>query len=314
MKGSFCKVFGICALIALAGFSSPAFAGVISEVRYAISRNDLGGADQLLASYRARHGIDPEYLEALSWMGRGALSAGDLGRADEYAAKTQSLTLELLKRMDLDSNPHLALALGAALEVQAQALARQNQTGKAISLLRTALDAYGDTSIRARLQKNLNLLTLVGKIAPPLEFKEYLGPEPRPIAEMKGSVVLIFFWAHWCGDCKAQAPIIARLRSDFSGEKLVVIAPTQRYGFAGTQEKISPAQEKAYIDTVRRSYYARLSDVPAPLSKENFDLYGASTTPTIVLVAPSGHIALYHPGGMTYEELRTEIAGLLQSN
>ena len=35
-----------------------------------------------------------------------------------------------------------------------------------------------------------------------------------------------------------------------------------------------------------------------PISKENLDLYGVSTTPTIVFLARNGTIALYHPGAM----------------
>ena len=44
-----------------------------------------------------------------------------------------------------------------------------------------------------------------------------------------------------------------------------------------------------------------------PVSKENFNQYGASTTPTLVLVDRAGRIALYHPGVMAYDELRAAI-------
>jgi thioredoxin-related protein len=44
-----------------------------------------------------------------------------------------------------------------------------------------------------------------------------------------------------------------------------------------------------------------------PVSKENFDVYGASTTPTLVLIDRTGKIAYYHPGGVMYDELRAAI-------
>ena len=46
---------------------------------------------------------------------------------------------------------------------------------------------------------------------------------------------------------------------------------------------------------------------PAPVSEENFRNYGASTTPTLVLIDRAGIVRLYHPGAMTYEELRAAI-------
>jgi len=297
----------------LLALSFPAAASVITDVRGAIADNDFKTASNMLASYRAQHGVDPEYLEALSWMGRGELAAGDFSQAYKFGQETQKQTIQFLKGAKVDSQPHAAIALGAAFEVQAQSLAKQNQPEKAVLLLRDALKTYGGTSIKARLQKNLNLLTLLGKPAPALVEREYLGPKPASLAELKGSVVMLFFWAHWCGDCKAEAPIIASLQSEFAKHGLVVMAPTQRYGYAGAQDNISPAQETQYIEAVRQRYYAQLSGDAVPVSKENFDLYGASTTPTIVLIARSGKISLYHPGAMPYGELRPEIEKLLNA-
>ena len=295
-------------LVILVAFSAISQAEVIAEVRAAISANDFKLAAGVLTQYRDHHGIDPKYLEALSWMARGELAAGDMESAFHHGVETERQILRLLAKMKLDEQAPLAIALGAAFEVQAQALARQSKTDQAVQLLQNALKRFGNTSIRSRLQKNLNLLTLVGRPAPTLVVTEYLGDRPKSLADLKGSAVLIFFWAHWCEDCKAQAPIIARVQSEFLNKDLVVIAPTQRYGYAGKREDISPDEEARFIDSVRQRYYANFA---APLSKENFDRYGASTTPTLVLLDRSGRVALYHPGTMGHDELRNEIEKLI---
>ena len=196
-------------LLVLLSFSLTAAAGIVDDVRFALARNDLQTASNMLAAYRSQRGVDAEYVDALSWVGRAALGTGDLEQANKTAQETQKLVLQLLTNSKLDSQPHLSNALGAAFEVQAQALSKQGQTQKAVLLLRQALRTYGQTSIRARLQKNLNLLTLLGKPAPPLAIAEYLGAKPRPLSTLKGSVVLLFFWAHWCSDCKAEEPVIS---------------------------------------------------------------------------------------------------------
>src|SRR5688500_12877993 len=58
---------------------------LITEVRAAIKANDCPLAGKAIADYRARSGVTAEMLEALSWMGRGALAAKDLDAADKYA-------------------------------------------------------------------------------------------------------------------------------------------------------------------------------------------------------------------------------------
>jgi hypothetical protein len=86
-----------------------------------------------------------------------------------------------------------------------------------------------------------------------------------------------------------------------------VVAPTQRYGIAAAGETATPAAELAYISDTRNRYYSSLLDVPAPVSQENLSIYGVSTTPTLVLVDRAGKVAFYHPGALSYEELRAAI-------
>ena len=289
--------------------ASGAQADLIGDVRAQLAQNSFSAAESELRSYKAQHGVTPEYLEALSWMARGAASMRQWDQATSYASETRRLSeqqLAMTKRK-LDADPHLPVALGAAYEVLAQALAEQGQHARAVSLLRSALARYGNTSIRARLQKNLNLLALIGQPAPPLQATQYLGPKPRPLASLKGSPVLLFFWAHWCVDCKAEVPVIARLRQEFAPEGLVVIGPTQLYGYAAQGADAAPDQERAYIESVRTRYYASLQDMPVPLSKQNFNAYGASTTPTLVVLNRAGQVAMYHPGAMPYDELRLAV-------
>ncbi len=295
---------------------SPLFAqiGLVGDVQTQLAQNSLSAAESELRTYKAQHGVTPEYLEALSWMARGAASMKQWDQAAAYASNTRRLAeqqLTITKRK-LDAEPHLPIALGAAYEVLAQVLAEKDraekrQPAQAVTLLRSALARYGDTSIRARLQKNLNLLSLIGQPAPPLQVTQYLGSKPPALASLKGSPVLLFFWAHWCVDCKAEVPVIARLRQEFAPQGLVVIGPTQLYGYAAQGADAAPEQERVYIESVRARYYASLQDMPVPLSKQNFNAYGASTTPTLVVLNRAGQVAMYHPGALSYDELRSAV-------
>jgi thiol-disulfide isomerase/thioredoxin len=284
-----------------------ASAEIIDDVRSALNQNNFSGAEAALNSYRGQRGVTAEYVEAYSWMGRAAFSAQRYDQAAAYAKQTKALALEQLKKRPLDAEPHLPLALGAALEVQSETLAARGQRTQALALLQTALVTYRTTSIRARLQKNLNLLSLQGKPAPVLKAEQYFGSKPPAFTQLKGSPVLLFFWAHWCGDCKAEAPIITRLRSEFASKGLTVLGPTRLYGYTAQVENATPNDELAYIDAVRKRFYGGLLDMPVPVSKYNFDTYGASTTPTLVLLDRTGRVAMYHPGALPYEQLRAEI-------
>ena len=287
--------------------SASAWAGIVDDVRISLAQNNFSAAESELNSYRDGRGVTAEYLEAYSWLARAALDQRQYDQAVAYAKQTKALVLEQLKQRPLDADSHLPMALGAVLEVQSQMLAARGQRTQAVALLQAALQTYGKTSIHDRLQKNLNLLSLQGKPAPALKSEESLGAKLPPPGELKGSPVLLFFWAHWCADCKAEAPIITQLRSEYAGKGLKVIGPTRLYGYTARIEHASASDELMYIDAVRHRFYSGLLDMPVPISKYNFDVYGASTTPTLVLLDRAGKVAMYHPGALPYGELRAEI-------
>jgi|KBSSwiStaDraftv2_1062776.scaffolds.fasta_scaffold09011_5 thiol-disulfide isomerase/thioredoxin len=281
---------------------------IVADVRAAIAKKDLKGADALLATFRQANGTTPEALEALSWLGRGALAAEDNDGAVRYSQETRQLVVAMLPTRPLASDPHLQTALGAAIETEGKAMAAVGLRAGAILFLRQQRDRYRNSPISGRIQKNINLLGLEGQPAPPLQAKEYLG---APMPKTQGHPVILFFWAHWCPDCKAEAPIIAELLDKYRDRGLLVIGPTRHYGYAEKGVDATPAQELAHIEKIRQQYYGMIKDMAVPVSDEDALEYGMDATPTLVLVDRAGKVALFHPGQMTRAELEPLVAKLV---
>src|SRR5450755_407215 len=119
-----------------------AWANVINDVREAIEQKNFARGDSIIQKYRSSQGITPEMLAALSWLGRGALQAKELDKADSYAKETRRLALEQLKKQPLDEEAYLPIALGAAIEVEAQVLNQRGDRSAAVAFLRTELATY----------------------------------------------------------------------------------------------------------------------------------------------------------------------------
>jgi thiol-disulfide isomerase/thioredoxin len=277
-------------------------ATLVEVVRDSLARNDFPRAAEILRSYRAARGVTPEVVEALSWMARAELAQKNLVQADKDAQETYKLALEQMKTYPLLRSGNLQIALGGAIEVEANVLATRGQRAEAITYLQEQLKAYYATPLRPRIQKNINLLSLEGKRAPALQG----------VTMPTGKPVLLFFWAHWCSDCKYEIPILARIKAEFVPQGLAFIAPTQKFGYVAGGEDAPPEVEVRYIEQVRQQFYGSLIDGPALINEENFNRYGASTTPTFVLIDRNGIVKMYHPGGITYDELRPRVEALFR--
>ncbi|MGD0872466.1 MAG: TlpA disulfide reductase family protein [Bryobacteraceae bacterium] len=288
------------------------FASVVNDVRALVAAHDFAAADHAVRVYQARQGATPELAAALSWLARGSLDARQFDRADSYATETRGLADQLLETRKLDADSWLPTAVGASIEVHAQVLAARGERPEALEFLRLELKLFSGTSLTERIRKNVNLLSLEGKPAPPLEVADWVGARPVSLAALRGRPVLLFFWAHWCGDCKAEVAILARIRKTFEPQGLVIVAPTRYYGYAAKGADATPQVEKNYIDQVRRQYYSELADVAAPLSAANFVAYGSSTTPTLVLIDAAGIVRMYHPGALSEPGLSARIQTILK--
>ncbi len=156
--------------------------------------------------------------------------------------------------------------------------------------------------VRSRIQKNLNLLTLEGQPAPEIEG----------LAKLKGQPVLVFLWAHWCGDCKLQAASLARVTAKYKDRDFAVIAPTRLYGSTEKKSENATAEEEnAEISRVWKELYKGLADVPVVISEPVMVRYGVSTTPTFALIDRKGIVRLYYPGRLAESELERQIEKLL---
>ncbi len=283
----------------------PAFAALVEDVRVAATSGNFPMAEAMLAQYRKSAGVTPEWIAAHSWLGRGALRAKLWDKADAYAQQTRGFALAELKKRKLDAESFLPLGLGASIEVEAGVMAGRGDRAQAVAFLNRELAVYKGTSIHARIQKNINLISLVGKRAPALVTTPVLGPKCKPVAATTGHPVLMFFWAHWCSDCKAQGPVIERIQREF--RDLRIVAPTMLYGYIAGGEDAPPARELKYIEEIRKQYYAQIVDCSTPVNTENFNNYGSSSTPTLVLLDRQNIVRLYHPGNMSYEELSAAV-------
>jgi thiol-disulfide isomerase/thioredoxin len=313
------KVAGMSLAVFVVASAALAQTTIVQDVRVAVGctswpcspRADFSEGERILATYRSASGDTSQALEALSWLGRAALAGKRLDAAYKYAADAYDLAVQRSKARGLAGDPSLENALGAAIEVQAHVRAEQGRRSDAVYFLRRELDTYRNSPLHMRIQKNINLLSLEGQPAPPLAVGQEIGRPTPGLASLKGKVVVLFFWAHWCADCKAQGPILSSLLERHGAAGLTIVAPTQRYGYTVKRAPATPEAELAYIAQVRDEYYAFLRDEAVPVSDANHKLYGVSTTPTLVVLDRKGIVRLYHPGRMTAGDLEAVIAPLM---
>ena len=276
---------------------------IVQLVRDALAAKDFERAEVLAVNEMASSKESPISIEAFSWLGRDLVSRKRWDEAMTYASRTYGIVEEHLKRRKLDDEPRLPIALGAAIEVQAQALAGQGRRSEAVMHLQREMEQYKGTSIIMRLNKNMHLVSLEGQQALPWASKETLGPKAPTLAELRGKPVVLFLWAHWCGDCKTQGPLLESVVAKYRDSGITVIAPTQRFGYAEKRRPVGPDEELKYIEQIRDQFYPWMKNIPVPVSDEVYLKYGVSTTPTYVMIDREGKVSTYLPGQPTVEEI-----------
>jgi cytochrome c biogenesis protein CcmG, thiol:disulfide interchange protein DsbE len=118
---------------------------------------------------------------------------------------------------------------------------------------------------------------LRGKTAPDFTLPVVSGgPAGNRISlsDYRGRVVVLDFWASWCGPCRAQAPILDRLAQDYEARGV---------SFIGINTGDEEANARAYLQTAGVSYPS-VFDGQGVVARN----YGATQLPTLVIISRAG--------------------------
>jgi thiol-disulfide isomerase/thioredoxin len=278
-------------------------ADLVRSVRYKLSAGDLPSAEAAVEDHRAKNGTDAEALDAIGWLARGAEMFGQREKAARLVSE--------LRRLVPGETPELLIPLGAAIEVEAKLRAASDGRGAALRFLEGELARARAVSLRSRIRKNMNRLSLEGERAPAVGSTLAVGPASPPLETLRGRPVLLYLWARGCGDCRAQAGALGRIVERYAPRGLKVLAPTRLYGTGADGKTAGPAEEREAIAAEWATFPAALASVPVPIDEETMVRYGASATPTFVLVDRSGVVRLYTPTRLSEAELSRRIEELL---
>jgi peroxiredoxin len=117
--------------------------------------------------------------------------------------------------------------------------------------------------------------------APDFALRSLEGPNLR-LQEQRGRVVMVNFWATWCGPCRVEMPHLARLYDKYRGSGFQLL---------GINIDEDPRQA-ATVATKLGLRFPVLLDSEKRVSK----LYDLSTMPSTVLIDRSGRVRYVHRG------------------
>jgi len=137
-----------------------------------------------------------------------------------------------------------------------------------------------------------------GKPAP-LHFtlKDMNGADVK-LASFKGKVILLNFWATWCGPCKAEIPSLVELQHQYADD-LVVLG----FSVDDTVDKMKP-----YAAQYKINYPLLVGNGREDVQEAFGPLFGI---PVSVIIGRDGKIAKKHSGIATKSQFEREIKALL---
>lgn len=127
---------------------------------------------------------------------------------------------------------------------------------------------------------NVNAETISGN-APDFTLKSNSGKNIK-LSEYRGQVVLLNFWASWCGPCRQEMPLLNNMQKKYG-----------KLGFAilgvNVEEDSSPA--KSYLKDIQVTFPI-LFDTENKASKA----YNVSAMPSTVMIDRNGKMRYLHKG------------------
>ena len=188
-----------------------------------------------------------------------------------------------------------------ATEKLADVLVEGKRKPEAVKLIEAAI-VYANTGVKPEerrfvlrsLQRKQLQLRLQGEIAPELKVVNWVEQSPVKLSELRGRVVLLDFWATWCGPCLRSFPHLIEWHEKYKDRGLVVLGLTKFYG-EGNGQEMKPAEELSFIGRFRKMHNLPYGMAVAD-GDDNHIRYGVTAIPTAVLIDRQGVIRLLTTG------------------
>jgi thiol-disulfide isomerase/thioredoxin len=138
-------------------------------------------------------------------------------------------------------------------------------------------------------------VNLVKQPAPEIEIAEWINSEPLTLADLRGQVVLLEFWATWCKPCEEMFPKLRELHQAHAARGLKILALTRHYLAYGGDAN-SRGEE---LNLIRKFVKEHHVEFPVGVAEDERvqTLYGATGLPSIALVDRQGVIRYRFGGG-----------------
>ena len=149
---------------------------------------------------------------------------------------------------------------------------------------------------------------MIGKPAPEMKADFSLGGKPVKLADLKGKVVLLDFWAVWCGPCIRTFPHLRDWNKEFKDKGLEVVGLTsywEDYGFDKTKgtlvqadKKLTAEQEQAMLKDF--ATYHKLEHALAMVPQKEWEslskAFKVTGIPHVVLIDRKGNVRMVRVG------------------
>jgi len=161
--------------------------------------------------------------------------------------------------------------------------------------------------------------TLLNNPAPDIEFLWTDAPgAPRKLSDLKGKVVVLDFWAVWCGPCVGSFPEVRELQARYKDYPVVILGVTDMPGTPPpTTDTGPPPQWKGETQFPALAAWAKEKHVTWPLAVGSVGVfnpeYGIRGIPHVVIIDPDGKVRYraLHPA-IEPEKKHAYIDGLLK--
>jgi thiol-disulfide isomerase/thioredoxin len=143
---------------------------------------------------------------------------------------------------------------------------------------------------------------LAGMVSLPLLAEQDVS---RLISSHQGRILVVNFWATWCGPCREEFPELVRLKRDYAEEELVLVTVSM-----DEPEDSERALEFLQEQGVGAPAYMRaFRDFEAFVNA--FDPSWSGALPATFIYDRAGRLSFSKFGQTTFEELSKQVDGLL---